>query len=462
MEPLFCRWLWHAVTVLCDGTVTCGLDDPFKLRDYGNVKTRSIAEILENDAIKHRRHNLLKGQDCGVCQLQTTVDHHNIIQLSPSRPYPKKLVLESSIRCNIRCNNSVCNIANDATFHVRTEDYLQWDVFIKVIDEIGPHIEELFFFNYGEPFINPKALNMLSYTKRNYPHVKVTSSTNGILLARGNQADRIVEEGLVDWLCFTIGGSNEENYGVYHKSASFAKAIEGMSKVAEARRRLGQVKPVIHWRYLLFSWNDSDEHIKQALNLARDIGVDEFKIFLTGTPLEGRSLRRAPGTRGFEAIREWIDYDAHYRIDTYGESGLWHMEDNATLGQLCWTGRKARVLAMPEDGHINIRLARPDLVSIPATDVDLRTSWGRFPAAVGLGAWADNELTVPSELQDSFQPLLVEINTEQPFTPLRHGIGLDGRELGVMVSLETAFPQPNPFRAQPAQGVGPRLRDGCG
>ena len=27
VTPLYCHWLWHSVTVLCDGTVTCGLDD---------------------------------------------------------------------------------------------------------------------------------------------------------------------------------------------------------------------------------------------------------------------------------------------------------------------------------------------------------------------------------------------------------------------------------------------------
>ena len=301
MAPLFCRWLWHSATLLCDGTITCGLDDPFKLRNYGNLKTHSLREILDGIAVKERRHNLLQGRDCGVCQLHTPVDHVNISQLSPSAPFPYKLVVESSIRCNIRCNNSVCNMANDATFHVRTEDYLNIDVFRKAMDEIGPLLTDLLFFNYGEPFINPKAIDMLKYARLANPKMKITSSTNGLLLSRGDIAEQIVEQGLVDWLCFTIGGCDEDTYSKYHKSSSFEKAIAGMKKVADAKSRLGKTSPTIHWRYLLFNWNDTDAHIARAQQIAKDVGVDEFKIFITGTPLEGRSLRRAPGTPGYEA-----------------------------------------------------------------------------------------------------------------------------------------------------------------
>lgn len=445
--------------MLCDGTFTCGLDDPFRLRNYGNVKNQSIAQILAGDAIGARRLRLLGGQDCGNCHLHNSVDTTNLNFLAPATPYPKTLVVESSIRCNIRCNNSICNIANDATMHVRDEDYLQFSTFKKAIDEIGPHLEELYFWNYGEPFINPKALDMLAYAKVINPEMRVASSTNGLLLDRGNLAERIVTESLVDWLCFTIGGSDEESYALYHKSSSFDKAMGGMRKVVDAKRQHGSSLPLVHWRYLLFSWNDSDEQIAEARRLADDIGVDEFQIFMTSAPLEGRSLRRAPGTPGYDAISDVTDYDAHYRADPYAEAGLHHPECPEHLGPMCWTSRVGRIVILPKNGTISVRLANVGTNPNPDAPVQLRTPWGVFSGSVGVDCWAETVISLPDHTSPDF-PVTVEVVVDRPFTPQRYRLSEDIRELGVMVSLDGVTPMPNPYRNQQLPAIGPRLRLG--
>ncbi|HEY8698039.1 MAG TPA: SPASM domain-containing protein, partial [Rhizomicrobium sp.] len=66
---LYCQWLWHAITVLCDGTVTCGLDDPFKRRNYGSLTSATLQDIFARPAVKERRQRLVAGtrcQDCGM------------------------------------------------------------------------------------------------------------------------------------------------------------------------------------------------------------------------------------------------------------------------------------------------------------------------------------------------------------------------------------------------------------
>jgi MoaA/NifB/PqqE/SkfB family radical SAM enzyme len=89
---------------------------------------------------------------------------------------------------------------------------MQWPMFCKLIDEVGPPLKELYFYNYGEPFLHPKALDMLAYIEKTKSEIQVTSSADGILLAREGRAQRIVSEGLVDWICFTIGGVGQETY----------------------------------------------------------------------------------------------------------------------------------------------------------------------------------------------------------------------------------------------------------
>src|SRR6185437_2936962 len=91
--------------------------------------------------------------------------------LQPSSPYPRRLVLESTIKCNMRCTNETCNIANDAAFHLRREDFMSWPLYTKLMDEAGLYIQELVFYNYGESFAHPKALDMLAYAKKVNPRI---------------------------------------------------------------------------------------------------------------------------------------------------------------------------------------------------------------------------------------------------------------------------------------------------
>jgi hypothetical protein len=452
---LYCDWLWHTVTVLCDGTVTCGLDDPFKLRNHGSLKAASLREIFAAAPIAKRRDELRSGKKCFKCTMYRNAEGQGD-NLSPSSPYPRRLVLEATIKCNIRCTNETCNIANDSAFHLRREDFMAWPLYTKLMDEVGPHLKQLLFYNYGEPFAHPKALDMLAYAKKINPGIRVTTSTNGILLAREGLAERIVGEGLVDWICFTIGGVDQETYGRYHKAGSFEKAMTGMRRLVEAKRRAGKTKPTIHWRYLVFNWNDSDECVAEALRLREEIGMDEFKFMLTASPIEGRSLSRAPGTPGFDAIKPWLAYQDFYSADPYLEAGLWALEKSPRLGPFAWTGRIARVSVKPVEGRINLRLAKTTNPVAPQQTATLRLPWNEERAAnLGAGQWGDNLIAVPEGFGN--EDVEIRLEVDQIFSPLRHTETHDNRELGVMVCMDGVSAAPNPFRTSEVSAQ--RIRD---
>ena len=58
------------------------------------------------------------------------------------------------------------------------------------------------------------------------------------------------------------------------------------------------------WRYILFDWNDSDEEMARARELAREIGVDQFRWLLTDRPPDGLSKRFVPGSAELERIKD--------------------------------------------------------------------------------------------------------------------------------------------------------------
>ncbi len=449
-EPLYCRWLWHSVTVLCDGTVTCGLDDPFKARNYGNLNSASLRDIFASVAIATRRKSLRSGIRCHACAMHEPAAGKDPAALVPSFPYPKRLILEPSIKCNIRCNNETCNIANDAGMRLRRDNFMQWELFCRLIDEAGPHLEHLNFYNYGEPFLHPRALDMLAYVRRVNPRIRIATSTNGILLARDGKAERIVAEQLVDFIGFTIGGVDQQTYVRYHKAGSFEKAMLAMRQLLANKRLAGVARPIVHWRYLLFNWNDSDECIAEALRLRVDTGVDEFRFMLTASPMEGRSLRRAPGTPGFEAIRPWLAYQDGYAADPFAEAGLWGAERSLWNGRFSWTGARARVIVTPRKGRLHLRLATGAADSGPPPQVTIRLPWGVIPGEVGKKFPRDNAITVPAQYPAASVP--VELEVGRVFTPMRHGARGDNRELGVMLSLADVMPAPNPYRMSQVSG----------
>ncbi len=435
-----CDYLTDCITVLSDGRVTCGLDDPFGTRNYGNIRDMSVREIFANAAIQQLRERLDAGHRCQTCHLYTEVRPGDPPPSPP--PMPRRLIVETTIRCQLRCRNTTCDLNNDRAFKVREEPFLSVELFRKLIDEAGPHLGAMYFFNYGEPFLHPRAVDMLQYARDSNPTMIITTSTNGLLLGRGDAIERIVAGQLLDSINFTIAGYDDPSYQLYHKGGSFEQAFEAMRRLVEEKRRQQRSAPWVKWRYLLFNWNDSDEHIARVRELAREAGVDELRVMLCSTPLEGRSWRRAYGTPGFRAIQDLVEYEQHYRTDPFGDRGLYPPESEPVLGAHCWTSRRARLDVMPAGDRIILLLARQGVPAQHPTEAVLVTPWSRQRAAVGIDAWEMNVIPVPAMHREN--PVTVHVETDEPYIAMRHGTSHDTREQGVMVSLAFAEPAVRP------------------
>ena len=60
-----------------------------------------------------------------------------------------------------------------------------------------------------------------------------------------------------------------------------------MDDAVNARERLG-LKTRIEWKYILFEWNDSDEEMREAYELAQALGIE---LGFSLTPYWGKSQR---------------------------------------------------------------------------------------------------------------------------------------------------------------------------
>jgi hypothetical protein len=298
-----CTWPWDILVMLCDGRIVCGCSDPYAKRVLGDARTTDIAEIWSGPVITALRGDLNKGGStfCGDCGLKLPLAEQ---ERPPVRPLdagrlPGRMFIECTAACNISCNQACC-APETGISRTRQAGMLDFDLFRKVIDEVGPSLGRIDFFNYGEAFLHKRAVEMCEYIKSRYPHIHLYTSTNGTALSE-EAARRLVHSG-IDEVTFSIDGARPESYVQYRQRGKFDVALRNLRAMVEEKRTWGRDLPYLNWRYILFRWNDSDEEMNEARRLASEMGVDRLCWEITDHPEDSFSRRFAPGAPDHVAI----------------------------------------------------------------------------------------------------------------------------------------------------------------
>jgi hypothetical protein len=307
-----CSWPWTTAVLLCDGRVVCGCADPYGHRPLGDTRTSSLQDIWTGTTISTLRSDLNGGGSkfCGDCALKLPL-HKNqqaVVRPVDAGPLPSRLYIECTAACNISCAEACCAPETGIT-RTRQAGMLDFDLFKRVVDEAGPSLGRIDFFNYGEAFLHKRAVEMCEYIKSHFPHIYLYTSTNGLALTEA-QARRLAHSG-IDEVTFSIDGATQDSYVKYRQRGRFDVAVRTLRTMAEEKRTAGRDLPFLNWRYILFTWNDSDAEMNHARALAADIGVDRLCWEITDHPESAYSRRFAPGSADLAAIRKeiWDDND---------------------------------------------------------------------------------------------------------------------------------------------------------
>ena len=305
-----CTWPWEMLVMLCDGRIVCGCADPYGQRVLGDARVASIEDIWRGPVITRLRKdmNAAGSEFCGDCALKRPLDHDEeptIRGLEVGR-HPGRMFIECTAACNISCYQACCAPETGIT-KTRQTGMIDFDLFKRVIDEAGPSLGRIDFFNYGEAFLHRRAVEMCEYIKANPPHIYLYTSTNGGAFTE-EQARRLVHSG-IDEVTFSIDGARAESYVQYRQRGKFDVAMRNLSAMTDEKRKTGRDLPQLNWRYILFKWNDSDEEMNEARRMAVDIGVDRLCWEITDHPEDAFSRRFMRGTPEFESIRRetWDD-----------------------------------------------------------------------------------------------------------------------------------------------------------
>jgi tungsten cofactor oxidoreducase radical SAM maturase len=186
------------------------------------------------------RNHLLENQEWWVNQRDGSVI------LLPRVPDLRKLYVEPTTHCNLKCHTCIRNVWEDQGGHMGME------TFQTLMQQIGefPQLDRVVFVGFGEPFIHPQILEMINLVHQR--DLDVTIISNGLLLDKPILRE-VVQLG-VDRLVISLDGVTPETYaGV--RGASLAKVLDNIRILNEVKSELGSLFPALGIEFVALKSN---------------------------------------------------------------------------------------------------------------------------------------------------------------------------------------------------------------
>ncbi len=222
--------------------------------------------------------------------LRTEYAYRRRIADVKSAPYI--LFLEPLYYCNLACPFCDRQIFPDA--RKNSAGRLTPGLYDKILEQIGDYLFQCQIFGQGEPMLDwPLTRQIIEKTHRR--RIFTLVSTNCTLITP-QIAREVVSCGL-DHLVCAIDGMSQETYGMYRVDGIWEKAVEGLTRIAEEKRKAGS-RTLVEWQFLVHGHNVHE--IPAAKHLARKLG-----LFIRFAPLRGMefnpTLREYWKTTGLRA-----------------------------------------------------------------------------------------------------------------------------------------------------------------
>lgn len=154
--------------------------------------------------------------------------------------YPLLVDLELSSLCNLRC--PMCYTITDpfkAKVNARLMDF---DLFRRIVDEIGGKVFAIRLSLRGEPTMHPRFVDAIRYAK-DHGVREVSSLSNGSKLRSRDFCREVVEAGL-DWLTVSADGVGA-TYEKVRGPITFPQILQNLRNLREVKQELGRQKPVV-------------------------------------------------------------------------------------------------------------------------------------------------------------------------------------------------------------------------
>jgi radical SAM protein with 4Fe4S-binding SPASM domain len=224
------------------------------------------------------------------------------------RPLPSTLFIEPTNACNLHC--PTCPTGSGKMD--RPKRMMRIDEFAAIIDQVRGYVSRINLWNYGEPFVNPEALDMVRYATA--AGMRVRTSTNGEFFATAAYCREVVHSGLHS-LIVCLDGADQETLTKFRLGSNLERILQGLRLLMEARAELASPTPRVELQFILMRHNQHQRALIKSI--AQELGVDVFSEKTVGIPYNDPQ---------FEALaRELLPDDlslTRYRRDAQGQLTL--------------------------------------------------------------------------------------------------------------------------------------------
>jgi pyruvate-formate lyase-activating enzyme len=271
----------YNISINSDMTVSCNCQDYYGSGHLGDLNVQTWEEIFHGERARLFRKRLARGQYatpiCPDCRELQRIRRQDAAYFMTNYQLPRKgIMVENTSLCMLKCLQ--CD--RTSVMKIRKRKIMSQQDMEKVANTVRTHnIRTVSFHNLGEPFFSDMVYEHLSILRRHNPHLYIWTSTSGLLLNSEKKREAAL---LADHILFSIDGSSQELVNKYQVGGNFARSYGNMKRLVNARNSRNAAVPVIVWKYVVFSWNDSADAVEKAIDLAREAGVDIIS-FVPGT-----------------------------------------------------------------------------------------------------------------------------------------------------------------------------------
>ena len=156
--------------------------------------------------------------------------------LHPRIPNARKLYIEPTTVCNLKCSTCIRNVWGDPIATMTRE------TFEKILESLDglPELKRVVFTGFGEPLSHPQILEMVEAIRKH--DLSVTIGSNGLLLTPG-VARELVKLG-VDRLVVSVDGVNPMTYDRV-RGADLTRVLDNLHHLNEIKEELKTLMPAL-------------------------------------------------------------------------------------------------------------------------------------------------------------------------------------------------------------------------
>lgn len=195
---------------------------------------------------------------------------------------PPTLVIETGMRCQLRCPGCLVGDANAAGRAQSAVRMTTLETFRASIDQTYRRCVQVAFFTHGEPLLNDDVFAACEYARRKglwtFMHSNLMPKVSDL-------AERLIASGLCN-LVVSIDGATQDTYGTYRRGGQLESILAKVAAIAEEKRRRRAIYPWITAKFIVFehNWHEIETFKARVLKAGADeaLFVSGFANHITG------------------------------------------------------------------------------------------------------------------------------------------------------------------------------------